>query len=433
MGFILKNKKYYLKKADYTEETGSYTNPGRGWYHIYTFALGETTEDELRYLPFEENEHIALVLLKIGRYSTSEIDEEGLLFTERILSAFVKAGKEMILRILYDNEGKGMEKEPSLFSIIIRHMEQLGVVVQKYKEYILTTQGIFVGSWGEMHSSKFLSKKQLIELSKTWKKASQLRMAFRKPVQCRQVQKEGEYEIGVFDDAMFASKSHLGTFGEQSKSNAGWEQPWCMEEEMVYIRQAAKKVPCGGEAVAGEREFSAEETLRVLRDMNISYLNSVYDERILNRWKEQRLQEISLYDYIGNHMGYRFVVRNAVLAGRKERYLNIIMENTGFACICDEADIRLIIETGGEKRIIPVSYDIRALKPGEKVEMKIEFWETLEKKEPEKEKRKKDALEKELIKKGSRLYLEIIRCKDKKGIRLANQSAGEQMLLGELE
>lgn len=136
MGFILRNKKYRLKKADYTEEMESYTNPGRGWYHIYTFVLGETTEDELLYLPFEKNEHIALVLINIGRYGRTEIDKEGLFFAERILSAFMKAGKEVILRILYDNEGKGMEKEPSLFSVIVRHMEQLGAVVEKYKSSI---------------------------------------------------------------------------------------------------------------------------------------------------------------------------------------------------------------------------------------------------------------------------------------------------------
>lgn len=413
MGFILKNKKGRLKKADYTEETGSYTNPGRGWYHIYTFAPGETTEDELRYLPFEENEHIALVLLKIGRYSTSEIDEEGLLFAERVLSAFVKAGKEMILRILYDNEGKGMEKEPSLFSIIIKHMEQLGAVVQKYKEHILITQGVFVGSWGEMHNSKFLSKKQLTELSKTWKKASQTRMAFRKPVQCRQAQKEGEYEIGVFDDAMFASKSHLGTFGEQEKAIAGWEQAWHMNEEISYIRQTAKKVPCGGEAVEGEKEFSPEETLQVLRDMNISYLNSVYDERILNKWKGQQWQGTCLYDYIGNHLGYRYVIRDAALAGRKGNSLSLVLENTGFACICDEADIRLIIETDEEKKEIRVLYPVRALQPQEKAEIKIELLESPAK--------------------GSRLYLKLVRRRDKKNIRFANQEAKERMFLGEIE
>lgn len=427
MGFILRNKKYRLKKADYTEEMGNYTNPGRGWYHIYTFVVGEVTEDDLLYLPFEQDEHIALVLLNISKYSGTEIDEKGLLTVEQILSVFVNAGKEMIIRILYDNEGKGMEKEPSLFSIIVNHMEQLGAIIKTYKSHILTTQGLFIGSWGEMHSSKFLNKKQLEELSDTWKMVSQARMAFRKPVQCRQVQKQEEYEIGIFDDAIFASENHLGTFGEQSKSNTGWDQPWCMEEEIVYIQKTVEKVVCGGEAVAGEKEFSPEETLQVLQDMNISYLNSVYDERILNRWKEHRFQGISLYDYIGNHMGYRFVMRDAVFSGRKE-VLNLIVENTGFACMCDKADIQLVIETEDEKQIIPVLYDIRTLKPKERTEIKIEFLKV-----SEEERQKEKIQRKELLKKGSRLYLKIIRCRDKKSIRFANQSAKEQMLLGELE
>ena len=126
-------------------------------------------------------------------------------------------------------------------------------------------------------------------------------------------------------------------------------------------------------------------------------------------------------------MGYRFVVRNVLLSGRRG-VLNLTVENTGFACMCDEADIRLVIETGEEKQNIPVFYDIRTLKPEETAEIQIEFLEV-----SGKEKRQEKIQGKELLKKGSRLYLEIIRCRDKKSIRFANRSAGKQMLLGELE
>lgn len=415
MGFILKSKKYNLKKADLKEETKDCINPGRGWYHIYTFAVGKTQPEELLYLPFEEKESIALVLINIGRYSAEEIDEEGLCFIEKVLSVFAQAKKEVILRIIYDNEGKGMEREPSLFSLVLRHMEQIGPVVLRHASHIMVAQGLFIGSWGEMHSSKFLSEKHLKKMFETWKKATggSVPISFRRPVQCRQVLKEGEYEIGVFDDAMFASQNHLGTFGQQPQSSAGWKQPWCMEEETAYIRLSARNVPCGGEAVCGENDSSPEETVQLLQNMNISYLNNVYDERILNRWKEQMYGQESLYHYIGNHLGYRLIVREVIYTDKKCGLLRILVENTGFSALCDRADINLVVQKEKESSSIPVSYDIRNLLPGKKEEIKIELSERLER--------------------GSRLFLEILRKKDKESIRFANRGAEEQMLLGELE
>ena len=47
-----------------------------------------------------------------------------------------------------------MEREPTLFSIVLTHMRQLGAVVRAYESDILITQGLFIGNWGEMHGSK---------------------------------------------------------------------------------------------------------------------------------------------------------------------------------------------------------------------------------------------------------------------------------------
>ena len=416
MIFSLNRKTLKLKKADLQEEKGAYRNPGRGWYHIYTFSPGCMRESELRYLPFEKDETIALVLINISRYRTGEIDGEGLALIEEILKCFVRAGKEMILRIVYDHEGKGMEKEPSLFSVVLKHMEQTGPIVRKYADDIMVIQGLFVGSWGEMHSSKFLSENHLRELTRTWRRATGdcVRMAFRRPVQCRQASAEGEPGIGFFDDAIFASGDHLGTFGQQPRNSAGWGEAWQMKDEIDFLKSSAANVPCGGEAVSGDICMSAEDTVNLLRNMNISYLNCVYDEKILGQWREQKYsREESLYQYIGNHLGYRFVVREVSFVKRKGFFLKILLENTGFGNLCDRAAFHLIIRNGGDEKIIAVPYDMRKLMPGEKEEISAQLGDRIER--------------------GSRFFLEIRRCKDKKSIRFANIQAGEQMLLGEIE
>ena len=58
----------------------------------------------------------------------------------------------MILRVCYDTEGKGMEREPQRIFVVQRHMQALGSLAERYADAILTVQGVFVGSWGEMHT-----------------------------------------------------------------------------------------------------------------------------------------------------------------------------------------------------------------------------------------------------------------------------------------
>ena len=99
-----------------------------------------------------------LVRFDIGAFRGMSLSEEALEYADEILKCFHSRGKEIILRVLYDTQGKGMEREPTLFSIVLTHMRQLGAVVRAYESDILITQGLFIGNWGEMHGSKFLDQ-----------------------------------------------------------------------------------------------------------------------------------------------------------------------------------------------------------------------------------------------------------------------------------
>ena len=88
-----------------------------------------------------------------------------------------------------------------------------------------------------------------------------------------------------------------------------------------------------------------------LRKMHVTYLNSMHDQKLLDRWKAQTMKwngsMISVYDYIGLHLGYRFIVRDATwtavektvpggglrkhFMGKKEKFLEVTVENSGFA------------------------------------------------------------------------------------------------------
>lgn len=413
---LLQKNKHNLKweEAELKELAGDCPNPGRGWYRIYTFRPEQRNRDELDWLPLEASETVALVRLDIGAFRQREIDEQTLAFVDEILERFRLAGKEMILRIVYDTAGKGMEHEPSGISTVLSHMRQLGAVVARHADDILVTQGLFVGSWGEMHGSKFLSPDQIRKLAQTWREAigEHIPMAFRKPVFCRMVQKENQSGIGIYDDALFASADHLGTFSEKAAADAGWEEEWRMEDELAYLNRTAALVPCGGEAVAPAQNTDAGTTVALLRDMRISYLNCIYDGRILDYWKSlacpgKEGEGKSLYRFIGEHLGYRLVVRQTVME-RKTGNLKILVANTGFSNLCRTAGLSLVIRSEeGEEKILPIQYDIRTLKGGEQAWILASLQES-----------------------GACSIFLTLTGTDDKPVRFANEGAKERLYLG---
>lgn len=411
-----KNRNLQWEAAELKELAGDCPNPGRGWYRIYTFCPEQRNRDELDWLPLEASETVALVRLDIGAFRQREIDEQTLAFVNEILERFRLAGKEMILRIVYDTVGKGMEHEPSGISTVLSHMRQLGAVVARHADDILVTQGLFVGSWGEMHGSKFLSPDQIRKLAKTWREAigERIPMVFRKPVFCRMVQKENQTGIGIYDDALFASADHLGTFSEKAAADAGWEEEWRMEDELAYLDRTAALVPCGGEAVASAQNTDAGTTVTLLRDMRISYLNCIYDGRILDYWKSLaypggEAEGKSLYRFIGEHLGYRLVVRQTVME-RKTGNLKILVENTGFSNLCRTAGLSLVIRSEeGEEKILPIQYDIRTLKGGEQAWILAHLQES-----------------------GACSIFLTLTGTDDKPVRFANEGAEERLYLGML-
>ena len=126
-------------------------------------------------------------------------------------------------------------------------------------------------------------------------------------------------------------------------------------EEMVFIGKIASFVPYGGEAVGQSLDLPFREMAEEMRRTHVSYLNSMHDVQRLGQWKEAKWEEPGIwrgkrvYDYIGCHLGYRFVVREARLEGRKAPFLKIRIENTGFCPLQEEAELLLCADTQAEE------------------------------------------------------------------------------------
>ena len=410
--FFWKNRNKKTLTVTFPEESREEcVNPGRGWYHIYTFALDEINAGDLLYLPSWDHETLVLLRFDIGAFRGQVISGEALEFAGKILEHFHRLNKDIILRILYDTQGKGMEREPALFSMILTHMRQLGAVVRAHESDIFLVQGLFVGNWGEMHGSKFLDQEYIKELYTVWREAlgENIKIALRKPSFCRKAvfgEKDGRYP-GVFDDAVFGSEDHLGTFGKKKKKDSTWEEDWCAADELLYMKENCGEIPFGGEVLSGV-DADENETLRTLQDFRVSYLNSIYEEKVLERWKQTIYKEWgSLYQYIGAHLGYRFVAKSAEIYQDR---VELVLENTGFSNLCDRAELVLVREGPGEiKEIHTSDYDIRTLAGGGTAKILFPLSGSLEEKE--------------------HFYLTLTRARGKAAICFANEGAGERLYL----
>lgn len=403
---IQKNKKIPAAKNEkevcLKESTRALKNPGCGWYHIYTFDLSKENSNESLYIDCEEEE-LVLLLIDIHAFRGCEqIPKEALEWFSIILTFFEQHDKGIILRIVYDTKGRGMENEPSSIKIVKSHMKQLGSIICEHtskKESlpgkILVHQGLFVGSWGEMHSSKFLTEARMKELSDTFLEATKgnCPIAVRKPVQLRQLscQKEASAPLQnasktnftLFNDAIFGSETDLGTYVTIRQSampeNSEREKiPWAREDELTWQKTKLQQSFCGGEVLGGMNTLSESsgntdhptktldwhQVVAELAKMHVSYLNSIYSKEVLDDWKAQRImwngKEISEYDYVGRHLGYRFTVTHVKIScvsrEKKKQTQNQIsssivtltIKNTGFANLCEEAVCRLILTENNE-------------------------------------------------------------------------------------
>ena len=408
-----RDTKMIFRAAPFALLKEDYVSPGRGWYHIYTFRPDRQDEEQLRWLPFEERETLVLLRLDIGAFREKAIDEETLVFVGHILTRFAEAGKDIILRILYDIDGKGMVHEPASFDLVCEHMRSLGKIVAEHASEVLLVQGLFVGSWGEMHDSKFLDPAEIQALWQTWTSAteSKVPLAVRTPVYARML---GEQEgIGLYDDAMLTDETHMGTFGTRTRMEASDLESWCAEDEYVFIHKQMDGVPIGGEVIGGGT-MDSEAIIKELRRLPVTYLNSIYHPDILARWKMLPAPDGgNLYQYVGDRMGYRLVVREVRM---RRGQLVITMENEGFAPLYEAAQLRLVVvDPQKHRHSIRLALDLRTLQPGVKKKFVVDNTEELH------------------VERGYHLYLQAVRKRDGGTIRFANKGAGRMLRIGNFE
>ncbi len=415
-------------KADFRESSGNLMNPGCGWYHVYNFkalppADGRPVEEEAWLDESCRQEQLALALIDIGDFRTAPLSEAALNHIRQILEFFRRNRKQLLLRFAYDTEGKGMEREPLTLAMVKRHMEQVGKALRPYLRDILVLQGIFVGSWGEMHGSKFLDDDSMCQLIDQMYRITEGNcfLAVRTPAQWRRITVSPmtgpgvEEKLALFNDGIFGSDTDLGTYGTMAREQAGETGSWSREEELEWQSRFLDAVPNGGEILSCQPLTGYRQAAEDLEEMHAGYLNSIYHPEQLDCWRKETVEEpgcwqgVSGYDYIGCHLGYRFTVLNV---SEKKRELQITIRNNGFGNLCEEAECFLVTESrSGQASYKLLDTDARDWKSGQETVLTVP-----------------SSRERRL---GDRLYLLLKRRADGRVIQFANQGADDKVPLGE--
>lgn len=420
--FGRKCPQYSWQPQEYEESACNPVNPSRGWYRLYSHSLAETVEYAQMETVLCEEEKLVLLQLYIGDYKSVDLPGEALDACRQILDFYWKHGKDMMIRVVYDRDGHGLEHEPFALSRIQQHMIQLGVIFRAYARAIYLLQGLFVGSWGEMHDSKFLDEKSLRCLYMTMREATggTCRIAVRTPAQRRQLCEGENLELALFNDGLLASDTDLGTYAQQNMPEREWTQSWGREAEIDYLNTACEGVPNGGEVVSLGEAQNLESVVDYFSRIHVSYLHSVYDGKVLDRWRERScnipgaFQGKSEYAYIGAHLGYRFLIKDTLWKRtRKGAQLELTIENRGFANIYDKVNATLCMDSGEWTREIELDkIELEKINSGKSMQYSIIIPEEI------------------LDRTDIRIRISLARANDGQIIRLVNQGADDSFTLG---
>lgn len=351
----------------YPEGIAALENPYCGFYRIYAYRLNGTLPDENTLSSSIEKApgRLALLQFNLRDWPNENISEAGLSQLDYILSAWASSDKQLILRFLYDWDGKAEETEPADITVIQAHMKQTAEIYNRYADHIFLLQGLYTGNYGEMHHSHHQSTEAIASLASTLYDVSDasIYLGVRTPNQWRTIseQTSGKLDerLSLFNDGLLASSSDAGTYADQERST-----------EIAFQNELCQTVPNGGEVIISNPYNDLENAVSDFSQMHISYLNMDYDADVLNKWKETSypgediFQGLNGYEYMETHLGYRFVLRESNFAFPSQdsdhATLDISLENVGFSAnyIPFLQEITLCGKNSGARYIFYLKYPV---------------------------------------------------------------------------
>ena len=394
----------YSNRVTYTTESffesaKELSNPYQGFYHIIGYTLSDDYREAGGFAYNTDAYTAALVLAEINlkNYRTCEISETGLTQLDDILTAWSNSPNhtKVILRFLYDWDGIAPATEPESIDIILKHMEQISTPVNNHSNTVYIMQGIFTGSWGEMHHSNFMDEASVKTLSSQLNDVidPSIYLSVRTPSHWRMITDLYDLpskfpafgaddslmgRLGLFNDGILGSESDLGTYGDTKRRDAASPSyHGTRKEELAFQNQLCRYVPNGGEVIYNETLSDLKTSVSDLKTMHVSYLNADYDGRVMEKWRNTVWTGNDVFNgcdgltYIKEHLGYRYFIRSCQIKKSgliiPDLTLSLTIQNDGFGNTLKPFATTILLKntTTGQSITVPLNADLRTLGSGQ--------------------------------------------------------------------
>lgn len=334
----------------------------------------------------------------------------------RFLEETRQKGGTLIVRLGYTwSDRAGCE--PSDFDIVLGHVKELSQIMADYDDVVVGVEAGIAGPWAEMHSSDYCKKEYMNRILRTYCDNLSPDISILTRTAYYIAAFAGTKSDGLLEMLPFQDKD-LKRFGMYNDGYLGtwwdygtWAGEWTREKGCRLLK-ALGDHPYGGELAYVSREWLDNnrercgnlfdtEKWNIVRDWyetHLSYLRNIGDRKHslcafiadktfdLAKFRFAGMPDLREYDgrdlhkFMYDHMGYRFVVRDArmpkKLSSGKRSMLAFEVENTGFGKLLLPSRAEMLFVSGEEVFASPVDTskcDISSLAGAEKRRMAAVF------------------------------------------------------------
>ncbi len=375
----------------FKEYVGTLSNPGVGytttdWYH--TKVNGTVAHDK--------RGDIVLFFIDLGPFSSGingttdsdgkyvpgvdyDLDDTFFAALDATFDNCRKNGSTIALRFRYDENGKA-DPEPEKFQNVLDHIAQIKAsgVLEKYKDILMFVESGFVGKYGEQHGGKFVSVEYKARLLEAMLDCvpSPIPVTVRTPDTfaayvgiARSELKDyvapigsDAARVGLYNDGYMGSDSDLGTYADRKN-----ETEWLGNQTLTSY--------FGGE-FSGDIDFAKkhktylpQNCIPEMYKTHLSYINGNIFQ-LYKKYKFGKKYDVegydnsayygkSVFDFIRDHLGYRFVLKKSKLTPTVERggvfTASYTLVNNGFANPVKKFKSEILFEKDGV--VLPVEVD----------------------------------------------------------------------------
>ena len=395
-------KDYFRPDIPYVDGTNTFTGPARG------YAPGGWTVFKPEGLPkWKGAKAYNSSLWELSRFSGGRVQGKHSVPTNRVggadipLTDAMKADVRRFLEETRQNGGSLIVRlgytwsdkcgcEPSDFDIVLGHVRDLSKIISDYDDVIVGVEAGIAGPWAEMHSSDYCKKEYMNRVLKTYcDNLSQDISILTRTAYYIDAYAETNH-VGILDMLPFQDKD-LRRFGMYNDGYLGtwwdygtWSGKWKRELGCQLLDSIGRDNPYGGELayvsmdwLEKNREKSAElfyiEKWNIVKDWyqeHLNYLRNIGDRKhslcafiAKNTFESEKFRfdgmpdlheydGLDLHKFMYDHMGYRFVVRDARLPKRlkpdKRAMIGLKVENTGFGRLLLPSRAEVLLVSGGK-------------------------------------------------------------------------------------